>query len=108
MFFFYQFVTDSLFEQLIKLRHPIIVKYTDKKVNLSFEEQSTVRYTAGYTIRSLSNKLKDEPKECLQERIEDADVSMHESTKWTKSVDRFTLVIKCFAETEIVLGRNLN
>ena len=40
--------------------------------------------------------------------IEDADVSMHQSTKWTKSVDRFTLVIQCFAETEIVLGRNLN
>ena len=94
---FYQFVTYSLFEQLIKLRYPIVVESTDKEVNLSFEEQNVVCYAAGYTIRSLLNKLKrlqskqnDEPKECLQEVIED--VSMHESTKWTKSVDRGRLI----------------
>ena len=116
---FYQFVTDSLFEQLIKLRYPIVVESTDKEVNLNFEEQSAVCYMAGYTIRSLLNKFKrlqskqnDEPKECLQEVIEDADVSMHESTKWTKSVDRERLIhisdpLFCvFAE--IVLWSNLS
>ena len=40
---FYQFVTDSLLEQLIKLRYPIMVESIDDEASLDFEECSAIR-----------------------------------------------------------------
>ena len=119
---FYQFVTDSLMEELVKVRYPVMLQLgsEDTHVDLDTEECNTIRYVAGYTIRSLMNKLhrskckqKEEIKRCLKDMIEDTDDSLHSSTKWTKAVDRGGLihvddtVYMVFAEIELVVRRYL-
>ena len=94
---FYQFVTDSLLEQLIKLRYPIMVESIDDKASLDFEECSAIRYAAGYVLRSLTKKLsrsrnKQELINCLQEVEEGADKSTDSSTEWVRVVDRGGLI----------------
>ena len=95
---FYQFVTDSLMEQLIKLNYPVmeVQVATDDDISLDKEERNTVRYTAGYMVRSLLKKVKrsklkqkDELRKCLEEMVESEEESnTHDSTKWTKAIDR--------------------
>ena len=54
---FYQFVTDSLMQQLIKLHYPIMVQSTDDEVGIDYEERCTIRYSAESIIRSLTKKI---------------------------------------------------
>ena len=95
---FYQFVTGSVIEQLIKLRYPIVaLGSSDDEVSLDYQ---VVRYTAGYTIRALLKKVgrsanvkqKDELKKCLQEMVEETDNSEHHSADWTRIMDRGKLI----------------
>ena len=51
---FYQFVTDSIMEVLIKEHFPIEMACSEQKLaSLDFEEANALRYTAGYVIRAL-------------------------------------------------------
>ncbi len=116
---FYQFVTETLIDELVKLRYPIHTDVEDSnEVSLDYEERNAVRYTAGYTIRSLLKKVsnsteKDELKKCLQEMTENTEESVHDSTDWTKAVDRGKLIhvddntFSLFAEMELILRKNL-
>ena len=119
---FYQFVTGSVMEQLIKLRYPIVaLGSSDDEVILDDQECKVVRYTAGYTIRALLKKVgrsanvkqKDELKKCLQEMAEEADNSEHHSADWTRIMDRGKLihvddiVYSVFAEMELVIRQYL-
>lgn len=121
---FYQFVTNALMEQIVKLRYMYPVLFSsdidEDEVTLNYEERCAVRYTAGYTIRSLlkkvkcsRNKQKEELKKCLQDMIESSEESLHDSISWTKAVDRGGLIhvndcdFDVFAEMEIVLRKNL-
>ena len=115
---FYQFVTDSLLEQLIKLRYPIMVESTDDEASLDFEECSAIRYAAGYVLRSLTKKLsrsknKQELINCVQEMAEGADESTDSSTEWVRAVDRGGLIhvndstYNVFAEIELVVRKHL-
>ena len=88
---FYQFVTDFLMEQLIKLRYSVVVETNDEEVTLDKEESSALRYCAGYMIRSLLKKVgrskhkqKDELKKCLAEMTKEPKESTHNSTDWIK------------------------
>ena len=50
---FYQFVTNTLMEELVKLRYPIfgaVDDSDDEEVTLDYEERNAVRCTAGYII----------------------------------------------------------
>ena len=57
---FYQFVTNALMEQIVKLRYPVLFSsdIDEDEVTLDYEERCAVRYTAGYTIWSLLKKVK--------------------------------------------------
>ena len=51
---FYQFLTDSIMEVLIKEHFPIEMAYSERKLaSLDYEEANALRYTAGYVIRTL-------------------------------------------------------
>lgn len=118
---FYQYVTDSLMDQLIKLRYPIASNpASEEELHLTYEEQSAVRYAAGYTVRSLLKKAKrakckqkQDIMKCLEEIIEEEIMSEHESVKWTKAVDRGKLIhvndilFSFFSEMELVLRNSL-
>ena len=115
---FYQFVTDSVMEQLIKLRFPVVsVQSTDSEVTLDYEEVNAVRYAAGYSVRALMKTLnrtklkgKEELKKCLQEMMEGS-TSAHHSVEWTSTIDRGGLIhvgdttYSVFSEIELVLRR---
>lgn len=74
---FYQYVTDSIMNTLIKEKFPVNPT-TDKDIkSLDYEELNAVRYVAGYVIRALTKKmlrsahpLKEEIVDCLDEMIE--------------------------------------
>ena len=118
---FYQFVTDSVMELLIKIRYPVVsTNPTNDEVSLNNVEQNAIRYIAGYSIRSLKKKMgwlklekKDELSKCLEEMVED-EGSMHHSADWTKAVDRGGLLhvdditYTVFTEMELVTRRYLN
>ena len=117
---FYQFVTDSVMELLIKLQYPVVSTSSTDEVCLDNTEQNAVRYIAGYSIRSLKKKMgrlklvnKDELIKCLEEMVEN-ERSTHHSADWIKSVDRGGLVhvddmtYTVFVEIELVTRRYLN
>ncbi len=74
---FYQYVTDSIMNTIIKEKFPV-KPATDKEIkSLDYEELNAVRYVAGYVIRALTKKLlrsahplKEEIVDCLDEMIE--------------------------------------
>ena len=62
---------------------------------LDFEEQSTVRYTAGYVVRNLrqhlergSCLLREELIVCLEDACVDDDEEECSSAEWTKRINR--------------------
>lgn len=87
-------------EHQIRLRYPVAdVQLADIEVSIDFEDSNVVRYSAGYVVRALLKKVnglrdkqKEELKKCLEEMVEGADESVHDSTKWTKAVDRGGLI----------------
>ena len=54
---FYQFVTDTIMEELIKHHFPVEVFEREHEASLDYEELNALRYTAGYVVRSLTQKL---------------------------------------------------
>ena len=60
--FFYQFVTDTLMEELIKHHFPVAAaKNEQHDAPLDYEEVNTLRYTAGYVTRALTKKVRKVP-----------------------------------------------
>lgn len=113
---FYQFVTRSIFDELIKAQFPILPGGLAPGVNqpsLNHEESSALRYCGGYVVRSLIKKVgissrdsKEDLIICLKDLCEgkytpllclcnysillddDDEVSVKDSTEWLNSVDR--------------------
>lgn len=117
---FYQFITDSLMEELIKLRFPVaVIQSRTKEVSIDYQEKNGARYSAGYIIRSLKKKLarsarknKEELMRSLDDMVEDSpEECTDESSDWTKSVDRGGLIhvsdiVYCvFESMELVIRR---
>ena len=75
---FFQFVTRSILEDIIKTQLPTeLTKQTKVTTSLDFEEYNALRYCGGYLIRSLKKKikksarpLKDSLLLCLNDLIE--------------------------------------
>ena len=114
----YQFVTDFVMEQLIKIQYPVhVLQSTDSEVSIDYEERNTIRYTAGRSLMKKvdksKSKNKEELKKCLQDMIEDSP-SAHHSADWTSAVDRGGLIhvgditYSVFAEIELVIRQYLS
>ena len=92
---FYQFVTDSIMEVLIKEHFPIEMACSEQKLaSLDFEEANALRYTAGYVIRALRNKIERSAHTLMEELVlclvemEENEGTEHESEAWTNAIDR--------------------
>ena len=56
---FYQYLTERIFDQLIKEKFPISISArTETIASLSYIEKNALRYAAGYIPRSLCKKIK--------------------------------------------------
>ena len=57
---FYQYVTNSIMESLIKYKFPLMEEtpQQSESLSLSYEEKNAMRYTAGYVIRAVKKKKK--------------------------------------------------
>ena len=57
---FYQYVTNSIMESLIKYKFPLMEEtpQQSESLSLSYEEKNAMRYTAGYVIRAVKKKIK--------------------------------------------------
>ena len=72
----YKYLIDNIFRQLIKIKFPTNAtvrpanQYSD---DLTFEEASGLRYTAGYVCRALKKKFAAdfELVECIDELVKD-------------------------------------
>ena len=94
---FYQFVTDHIFCQLIKRHFPVEASYTQPlSQDLTYEEESGLRYAAGYMCRAMKNKFATTDSDialCVNELIDDdGQGSSDWSSEWTKLVSRGGLV----------------
>ena len=115
---FFQFVTDTVIEELIKRHFHVEVVEKEHEASLDYEERNALRYTAGYVTRALIKKLKRAAHPMRKELIlwlttlteediggEDVD----DSEEWTNSVDRGGLkhvnnmTYMLFVEMELVL-----
>ena len=92
---FYQFVTDSIMEVLIKEHFPLEVACSEQKLaSLDYEEVNALRYTAGYVIRALRRKIERSAHPLMEELIlclvemEQNEGTEHESEEWTNAIDR--------------------
>ena len=97
-FLFVQFVTDTIFKELIKIEFPVSTATTTTSESphcpLSCEEQNALRYVAGYVCRKVRTKLetsslpnKDEMILCIMEMSGDEEGDGGTET-WTNLVDR--------------------
>ena len=75
---FYQYVTDSVFKQLIKHHFPSCEQpqMTQQLPDLTHEESSALRYAAGYVCRAMQKEFKSKP-----EVLEAIDVILCRPTK---------------------------
>ena len=92
---FYQFVTDTIMEVLIKEHFPLEVTCSEQKLaSLRYEEVNTLRYTAGYVIWALRWKIEQSAHPLMKELIlclvemEQNEGAEHESEGWTNAMDR--------------------
>ena len=93
---FYQYVTDSIFKDMIKDTFPIRECDTeDKRQSISYEEANSVRYIAGYILRALKTKIaksslnnKEELLLCLIDLLESSEEAYDDSSDWVNSIDR--------------------
>ena len=74
---FYQYITDTIMNTIIKEKFPVKLAAAKEIKSLDYEELNAVRYVAGYVIRALTKKLlrsahplKEEMVDCLDEMIE--------------------------------------
>ena len=96
---FYQFVTDVIMEHLIKEHFPVTEHAAESSATLDYEEHNAIRYTAGYVLRALQNKidrsshpLKVELALSLEELKEEGNDLTHSSEEWLQAIDRGGLV----------------
>ena len=94
---FFQYVSDSVFKELVKKHYPLSDEGGEQpQQSLSYEEKNALRYTAGYIPRALRKKvercnhpLMEELVLCLVDLTEgEEDQTPDESTDWVNSVDR--------------------
>ena len=92
---FYQFVTDSIMEVLIKEHFPLEVACSEQKLaSFDYEEVNALRYTAGYVIRALQQKIEQSAHPLMEELIpclvemEQNEGTEHESEEWSNAIDR--------------------
>ena len=94
---FFQYISDFLFKELVKQRHPLLPDSKDSPQQLpqlDYEEENAVRYAAGYVVKHLrkkiersSNKLKENLFVCLEGMCE-RDDEEDPSTSWTTLISR--------------------
>ena len=94
---FYQFVTDHIFRQLIAQHFPVETSSTQPlSQDLTYEEESGLRYAAGYVCRAMRNKFATTDSDialCDNELTnDDGQGSSDWSSDWTKLVSRGGLV----------------
>ena len=87
---FYQYVSDSVFKELVKKHYPVLDQGASREQSqqsLSYEEKNALRYTAGYIPRALRKKversnhpLMEELVLCLVDLTEEEDGTQDEST----------------------------
>ena len=93
---FYQYVTDVVFNEMIKQQYPIEkTQSTTSEVTLTRDEVNALRYAAGYVPRALRQKLhksahplKDELTLCLLDLLDDGDEEHDSSCDWIQLIDR--------------------
>ena len=92
---FFQYIVDRLFDSLIKRHYKLnIVEEKNPEVELTYEEQNALRYTAGYVIKSLIGKLKrsahplKEEMVCCLLELNQTEEDTDGSEDWTKTMDR--------------------
>ena len=96
---FYQYLIDNIFRQLIKIKFPTnatVQPANQYSVDLTFEEESGLRYIAGYYVcRALKKKFAAdfELVECIDELVKDeSDEGPDSTSKWTQLASRDGLV----------------
>ena len=96
---FYQFVTDVIMEEMIKIHFPVTTEQRECSATLDYEEHNAIRYTAGYVLKALLRKinhssypLKEELALCIEELKEEGSAFSHASEEWLKAIDRGGLV----------------
>ena len=99
---FFQFVTDTIMERLIPDSFPFGCSCSNDSIeeSLDYEERNALRYTAGYVLHSMVQKMKkgkgneemlSELNRIIDENKED-DVLDSDSREWAQSIDRGGLV----------------
>ena len=91
---FYQYVTERIFDQLIKEKFPISISAcTETIASLSYIEKNALRYAAGYIPRSLCKKMKksSDPDKlelllCIDDMLQGIPES-DESQEWIGMID---------------------
>ena len=95
--FIIQFVTNYMFKQLVKRKFPAAVSVCQDTIEtcLSYQEENSLRYAAGYIPRNLIKKIKRsslDNKEvlqlCLLDLIEEDGMGDDESQEWIQAVNR--------------------
>ena len=94
---FYQYITDYIFEMALKEKFPIKEKEAcaETQETLSYEEENSLRFIAGYLLRAIEKKIKHSSllmkKDilvCILDLLEDDDEPYDESSDWVKLRDR--------------------
>ena len=96
---FFQFVTHTVFKELITMEYPIAVHTTtpveSPQCPLTYEEENALRYIAGYVCRKLRERLessslpsKDDMILCLMELNGDEMDEERGTEAWTNLIDR--------------------
>ena len=92
-----QFVTNYMFKQLVKRKFPAAFSVCQDTIEtcLSYQEENSLRYAAGYIPRNLIKKIKRsslDNKEvlqlCLLDLIEEDGMGDDESQEWIQAVNR--------------------
>ena len=95
---FYQYVTDSMFKDIVKQELPIPAQQVASSLDdlsLSSEEINTLRYVAGYVPRAVKKNLlksrhplKKALLLCLYDLLDDGDEEHDDSCQWIDLIDR--------------------
>ena len=95
---FYQFITEKVFENLLREHFPLPKPTPQaKETDLTYEERNALRYAAGYIPRALTKKLKSSSHPirkgmiiCLTEMTNGPDAvdNGDDSEDWLRQIDR--------------------
>lgn len=94
---FYQFVGHDIFKQLIRIRHPIVIREHSAPPALTYHELNGLRYAAGYIPRMLRKKLvksthplKEDIILCIHDLLDEGDEEEEEdeTQDWVHAINR--------------------